>query len=190
MTEPADLSLLPAMRKEGDLRKAGGILALLQREPPADGMLQAFDLRAIAGLRHVESALRHARRAVDEGRSRLKDPGALMALYLGGTDQLERAISRVGISADTHDLLLVASPARDLLPLLDRLGLVPGTPGLPESPSLEVMRRLEIDPRLYATRDPGEWEYVVLEHIAMVDFTQHRPASGGRSGAPGVGPGA
>ncbi len=170
MTDGADFSWtvaeLPAAMV-GHPQDALGAIRSHQREGE---MLQAFDRRAVAGPRHLESAYAHARRATSVGRGRVRDPGALTALYLAGTDQLERAIRRVGLDGETREVVLVAAPARDLRTLLAALGWPPAKEPLPEAPSESTLERLGIERPRYAGRPASERESLVLEHVAMVDF--------------------
>jgi len=133
-------------------------------------MLQMFDARAVAGQRHVASAFLHAKRALDEGRARLKDLGASMALYLAGIDQLERALKRVGLSDDTRRFVIVVSPARELDTVLDALHLSRTPEMFTPGPTEDTMERLGIEKSLLSAVPREEWELLALENVALVDL--------------------
>lgn len=93
-----------------------------------------------------------------------------MALYMAGTDQIERALARVGISSDTTKVVIVRSPAGELSKIAQSLDLVPEDDGLGMFANKETLKRLGIEvvgQRVLTTR---EMELEVLEHVAMVDI--------------------
>ncbi|MCL5984220.1 MAG: hypothetical protein M1143_01410, partial [Candidatus Thermoplasmatota archaeon] len=132
--------------------------------------LQAFDARGVAGPRHVTSAYLHMQRALTTGRTRLRDHGAILAVYLAGTDQLERALGRVGLQADTREIVLVRSPAGELSEVLRSLGFSASPPQEAQGPTEETLRRLGIDVPASGGVPRERWELLVLEQTAMVDL--------------------
>ncbi len=147
-----------------------GILSFLRTMNSEGRLVQAFDARGVAGPRHVESAYLHMRRAMNGRRIRLRDPGAVFAIYLSGTDQFERALARVGLQADTEVAVFVSAPAADLKADLERFGFDPVTPPILGELSPDLLQRLGIDARLIKDTPPALREHLVLEHVAMVDL--------------------
>ncbi len=147
-----------------------GILSFLRTMNSKGRLVQAFDARGAASPRHIESAYLHMRRAMNGRRIRLRDPGAVLAIYLSGADQLERALARVGLQADTEVAVFVSAPAMDLSADLERIGFVEVTPPMPKVLSPDLLQRLGIEASLIAGTPPSLREHLVLEHVAMVDL--------------------
>jgi tRNA threonylcarbamoyladenosine modification (KEOPS) complex Cgi121 subunit len=165
-----DLAIACAKRPDDDPRGSQELLQALRSIPDQGKMLQMFDARAVAGPRHVASAFLHAKRALDEGRARLKDLGAAMALYLAGIDQLERALKRVGLSDDTRSFVIVATPARELDSVLESLHLTKAPEIFESGPTMDTMERLGVQKSLLSTVPQEKWELLAMEGVALVDL--------------------
>lgn len=132
---------------------------------------QLVDAEAIAGERHVATALARAERARRLGSAHLQDPSAEFALYLAGSDQLPEALQRVGVSASTRQFVLVESPA--LLALEEvssRLELESDPTAYPRSPGEKTLERLGLGPEDLRTVPREGWELLAIEAGAWVDL--------------------
>jgi tRNA threonylcarbamoyladenosine modification (KEOPS) complex Cgi121 subunit len=165
-----DLSIAGARLKRNGSEEVDRILDELRSTATHRDLLQMFDARAVASLRHVVSAFVHTRRSLEEGRARLKDPGAIMAIYMAGMDQLDRALERVGLRDDTSEIVIAASPARDLDRLIKDIGLTVAHEVIPVMPSAETMKRLGVEEREYLPLVQDKWELIILENVAAVDL--------------------
>jgi tRNA threonylcarbamoyladenosine modification (KEOPS) complex Cgi121 subunit len=165
-----DISIACGKRQDNDLRDPQELLQSLRNLRGQSGLLQMFDARAVAGTRHVASAFLHAKRALEEGRARLNDLGAAMMLYLAGTDQLERALKRVGLCEDTRTLVIVASPSRELDSVMDALRLTQAPEVLAGKPTADTMERLGIQRSTLSILPLEDWELLALESVALVDL--------------------
>lgn len=99
---------------------------------PADDVLDAADRHLdeaaavldpsrTGGLRHLQAALEHARRVREAGRERCRDPSMEVLLHAAGTDQIEDALDRVGLSGDVDAVAIVGSET-DVGPFLSAIG--------------------------------------------------------------------
>lgn len=170
MTELPEIGITWAGRtREGPLPVLE-VVGALRAESAGRELLQAFDARGVAGPRAVRSAYLHMRRAMTGRRIRLRDPGAVMALYLAGTDQLERALGRVGLQPDTARAVIVSVPAAPVRELMARMSFAPIEEPPAGVPSLETLQRIGVPEDLIRSTPPERWEMLVLEHIAAVDL--------------------
>ena len=141
----------------------------------AESLVALFDACAIAGERHLLSAWAHLGRARARGESRLRDRGAELALFVAGDDQLPRALAKVGVSASTEQLVLVAERPRDPAELLGRFALAPDPSAYPRPPDSSTLDRLGIGMEERAAVPVGSWEGLVLERVALLELS---PPSG------------
>lgn len=166
-------------RPSGDARAPRDLVAILQTERKAlsSGWLQILDAEAVAGWRHLASAYDHADRARRQGRAHFDDPGAELTLYAAGTDQWDVAVGRVGLSTTTTEVVLVASPPRDLGPIWQRLGLLPDPRVFPRAPTPRTLERLGYLPEEQGAIAPERWELLALEAVAQVDLPRATPSA-------------
>lgn len=168
---PPDPSVPELVRR---LREIGG---------QGEGLVALFDARAIAGERHLLSAWAHLGRSRSRGVERLRDRGAELALFVAGDDQLPRALSRVGIQADTIEFVLVAERPRKVEELLAAFALVPDARAYPRAPTADTLERLGIGGDERQAVSPSGWEGLVLERVALLELSApHR----GPTKAPGA----
>jgi len=145
----------------------------LAKEAPT--LVALFDARAIAGERHLLSAWAHLGRARSRGETRLRDRGAEFALYVAGDDQLPRALSKVGVSDDTEQFVLVAERPQDPATLLERFELESDPSAYPRAVDATVLDRLGIERAERSAVPSSAWEGLVLERVALLELSA--PAS-------------
>ncbi len=73
---------------------------------------QVIDTKNVYSEIEIESAMLRADRK--RSSSRVREPGILLLLYLGFTDQISVAISRTGISPETDHCAVVAGNSEDI----------------------------------------------------------------------------
>ncbi len=73
---------------------------------------QIIDIKNVYSETEIESAILRADRK--RSGSRVKEPGILLLLYLGFTDQISVAISRTGINPETDHCAVVAGNSGDI----------------------------------------------------------------------------
>lgn len=162
-------------RRAEEVRAAlAAAVAIFRTDPNA--LTQLVDARAVAGERHLASALARAARARAQGRSHLADPGAEFLLYLSGTDQFPGAVARAGIRDDSRELVLVLSPPGDVHGLLVRTELEEDPSVFPRAPDEAVLERVGIDRASLQLVPRGRWELLAIEAGALVDL----PRAGGQ----------
>ena len=66
----------------------------------------AVDARYVAGRRHLEAAVRSARRAIDHDDAIADDPALEVLLYAAGRRQIDRALT-MGVSSGEHPVVVV-----------------------------------------------------------------------------------
>lgn len=186
---PEEYVALGARMAPGDQRNPLELLDGLQRwlrsraGEEGKGWAQLLDADSVAGARHLASAVLHAERARQEGRAHLTDPGAELALYLAGWDQLPPALGRVGLREDSHSFVVVTSPGEWASPLLEALNLEPDPEAFPRAPSERTMARLGFSSADLRSAPPERWELLALELVALTDLPgsgpHHMPGKGG-----------
>ncbi len=166
------------LRAVGARRKAAGhpslpeVVATLRELGSASPALVAlFDADAIAGERHLLSAWAHLGRSRSRGEPRLRDRGAEFALYVAGDDQLPRALSKVGVQAETERFVLVAERPNEPERLLERFALEADPTAYPRPVGPALLDRLGIAPEERAAVPESAWEGLVLERVALVDLS-------------------
>ncbi len=135
-----------------------------------EGLVALFDSRAIAGERHLLSAWAHLGRAWARGEERLRDRGAELALFVAGDDQLPRALSKVGVAADTERFVLVVERPRTIADILGAFGLEEEPTAYPVPPTEATLERLGIGAEERASVPATAWEGLVLERVALVEL--------------------
>ncbi len=148
--------------------------AIFRTDPKA--LTQLVDAHAVAGERHLASALARAARARAEGRSHLADPGAEFLLYLSGTDQFPGAVARAGIRDDSREMVLVLSPPGDVHGLLVRTELEEDPSVYPRTPDEAVLERVGVERASLQRVSRDRWELLAIEVGALVDL----PRAGGQ----------
>lgn len=91
----------------GDPTPADEVLAAADRNL-GDGAA-VLDPSRTGGVRHLEAAVDHARRVRDAGRGRCRDASMEVLLHAAGTDQIEAALDRVGLSGEVEEVAIVAT---------------------------------------------------------------------------------
>ncbi len=167
--------------RPGTIDPSTYIRTLRRLATEGDGLVGLFDARAIASERHLLSAWAHMGRARARGEQRLRDRGAELALYVAGDDQLPRALAKVGLGADSHELVLVYERPRSGATLLAELGLVRDESVYPRPMQESVLDRLGISEIERRTVPSTAWEGLVLERVALLELTA--PRSGGAATA-------
>lgn len=175
-----------ARRSRSDRRSAEEVRKALQVavkrfRPDPQALTQLVDARAVAGARHVASALARAARARARGRGHLSDAGAEFLLYLAGSDQFPEAVARAGVQQDTREVVLVLSPPGDLHGLLVRTELEEDHKVYPRPPTAEVLERLGIDPEARGPVPESSWELLAMEAGALVDLPRGGGSRRGKS---------
>jgi tRNA threonylcarbamoyladenosine modification (KEOPS) complex Cgi121 subunit len=150
-------------------------LRALAQEVPQ--LVALFDARSIAGERHLLSAWAHLGRSRARGEPRLRDRGAEFALYVAGDDQLPRALSKVGISDESVEMVVVAERPLEPARVVERLGLSPDPSAYPRPVEEALLERLGITAPERGSVPTTAWEGLVLERVALVDLSA--PASHG-----------
>ena len=69
-------------------------------------VVQALDARYVAGRRHLEAAVRSARRAIDHDDAIADDPAVEVLLYAAGRRQIDRALN-IGVEVGTGPVVVV-----------------------------------------------------------------------------------
>lgn len=120
---------------------------------------------AVYNVRHLESAVLHAERAVREGRQTTHTTGSEFLIYLTGERRIQTALELAGIRPGLERVVLVAlggeRGAAALWGLLDRLGWSRDPAGIRENP--KALERLQI------AGANGVAELAVLERVALLD---------------------
>jgi len=144
-------------------------LRTFAKDPPT--LIALFDARSIAGERHLLSAWAHLGRSRTRGESRLRDRVAEFALYVAGDDQLPRALAKVGITDESHEMVVVAERPQDPVQLIERFGLQTFPAAFPRPVDETMLDRLGITAAERASVPASAWEGLVLERVALVDLT-------------------
>jgi tRNA threonylcarbamoyladenosine modification (KEOPS) complex Cgi121 subunit len=155
------------------------ITALRALTAQSDALVAVFDARSIAGERHLLSAWAHLGRSRNRSEARLRDRGAEFALYVAGDDQLPRALSKVGFSADTERFVVVAERARERAATLAALGLSEDATAYPAPVDEALLDRLGILPAERTAVPRAMWEGLVLERVALLDLSPPAKTGGG-----------
>lgn len=82
------------------------LTALDQISTDHECLIQAVDARYLAGRVHAQTAVRHARRAIDHDDTIATDPNLEVLLYVAATRQIDDAFI-CGISPDTSQAVIV-----------------------------------------------------------------------------------
>ena len=170
---PAERTLraVGARRPDGSAVEVGPLVSTLRRlAAEGEGLVAVFDARSIAGEAHLLSAWAHLGRSRARGEGRLRDRGAELALFVAGDDQLPRALAKVGISADTRELVVVVERPRELGAVVTALGLVEDPSVYPRPVTPALLDRLGIGSAERQAVPPDRWEGLVLERVALLEL--------------------
>lgn len=96
-------------------------------------LIQAVDTRYLAGRLHAQTAVRHARRAIDQGDTIATDPNLEVLLYIAATRQIDEAFT-CGISQETSQAAIVIDGGDETAAAAD----VTDLQGLSVDPSIEL----------------------------------------------------
>jgi tRNA threonylcarbamoyladenosine modification (KEOPS) complex Cgi121 subunit len=137
----------------------------------SDALVALLDARGVLGPRHLLSAWAHLGRARERGQLRLRERGAEFLLYVAGDDQLPRALTKVGVQADTEAFVLVGERARTPALLLEAWGLVEAPDVYPSAADVPLLERLGIAESERALVPKAQWEGLVLERVALLELS-------------------
>lgn len=151
-------------------------LARLHEAAAARGLTaQALDANAVCGRVHAESALLHARRALDRGTNFARSLEVEWALCVAGVRQVGTALKRVGLSngTDCFAILLVREDdevvgGEVVLELLDEVGLSRDDDVL--DCDEDALRRLGVGEAEKGAAPRERWPLLALERTAMLDL--------------------
>lgn len=104
----------------GDATPADRILDAA--EDHLDGETAVLDASRVGGRRHLQAAADHARRVREAGRARCRDASMEVLLHAAGTDQIEAALERVGLTGSVDAVALVASGGKGVDAFLEAVG--------------------------------------------------------------------
>jgi tRNA threonylcarbamoyladenosine modification (KEOPS) complex Cgi121 subunit len=105
------------------------------------------------------------------GESRLRDRGAELALYVAGDDQLPRALTKVGVAADSQEFVLLVERPREPETVLAALGLVRDDSRYPRPPTAATLERLGVTEAERNAVPSLDWEGLVLERVALLELS-------------------
>lgn len=146
-----------------------GVLAAVQRFAAAHGCeLQLLDARLVCGVDHLRSAVAHADRAFARGTNVAKQRTVEVLRYAAGARQIDEALGRMGLRADTTTIAVVVlgdGPAEDLI---GDLGWTRDDGVLEASEA--KLRAFGIGPEELAAVPEGRRADLVLERVALVDL--------------------
>lgn len=126
------------------------------------------DARAVIGRDHLESAVRHGKRAKDQGTMTTRTLGMETLLYLSGRRQVADAISVAGIRKGTTGVAVVVFGDTFAADLLEAMGWSPDPTCLDaERKDLEALGIRETE---RATVPRGKEADLALERVALVDL--------------------
>jgi len=148
----------------------------LQRAAEArDLTAQALDAGAVCGRVHLESALLHARRAMERGDNLARTLLVEWVLCAAGVRQVDVAFRRAGIQpgSDAFAIMLIADgdtvPGEEVVDgLLSELGLTRDD-GVLEC-SEDALRNLGVGVEELAAVPRERWTELALERVAMLDL--------------------
>lgn len=136
----------------GEPVDADGILAAADRHL-GEGVA-VLDPSRTGGRRHLRAAAEHARRVREAGRGRCRDASMEILLHAAGTDQIEEALERVGLSGEV-EAVAVVGPCGDVEPFLDAIGFLRDDAVL--DVPVEQARRVARERGHPDTGDPVDW---------------------------------
>ena len=148
----------------------------LQRAAEArDLTAQALDAAAVCGRVHLESALLHARRAMERGDNLARTLLVEWVLCAAGVRQVDGAFRRTGIrpGSDAFAIMLIADGdampgEEDVDGLLSELGLTRDD-GVLEC-SEDALRNLGVGDEELVAVPRERWPELALERVAMLDL--------------------
>lgn len=169
MTDDPDLpspSRLKAWRSVVDPGAAPELMReILKKASVAGAEVLVVDGARVFGLGHLDSAVFHARRAIDEGRNSSDSVAMEALLYASGERQLNSAIAKMGVTEETTEV--VAAFLSD-----EGFDMGVGWEVLPSTWSLDNDRLVAfgITEQELGTVGPERRSELVLEMVAAVDL--------------------
>ena len=139
-------------------------------------MIQMLDAQMICGLIHVESAVRHALRAMDENRMSTQKIEMEILLYTSGERQLIHAIPKMGIKTGNFSIIVIFLSEKmnkneliRIISLFEKQFRIIRDDAIIK-PSLDKLKKWGITEKELVTIPEKSYEDLILEKIALVDI--------------------
>jgi KEOPS complex subunit Cgi121 len=140
-----------------------------------DLFAQVLDGGTVCGRVHLESALLHARRAMDRGDNLARTLLIEWVLCAAGVRQVDVAFQRVGIrpGTDTFAIMLIADD--DLVPSEEQIASLIEEMGLERDDTVldcteEALRNLGVGDAELKAVPRGSWMDLALERVALLEL--------------------
>ena len=131
------------------------------------GEVQLLDARLVVGRDHLTSAFEHAERAMREGTNVARTLAVEFVLYASGERQINDALAKMGIRADTTEFALVVFGG-DPEQALTAFRLTRDDAVLGATPA--KLRSFGFSPAELLSVPPDRQADLVLERVALVDL--------------------
>jgi KEOPS complex subunit Cgi121 len=168
----ADLVDVPIVVQgaRGSIERADVIDALSRASDEHAADLQAFDPDAVYGREHLRAAARRALRAHREDRAIARDLAVEVACYAAGTDQIDDALTAVGVPARA-DTVVVCSLGEEAEPALAEARDALEREGVDERVDGDetALARIGVSERMRANVPEDEWDDLAIEQVALLD---------------------
>ena len=130
-----------------------------------DSVVQAFDGRYVAGREHLQSAVDHARRAIDRGENVADDPAVEILLYAAGRRQIDQAME-MGVDTGEGTVIVVLDGGDEAAGAEAVARLLDDGPVEPDPDRIRSYFSIT-DAELEAT--DADLETLVCERVALLD---------------------
>jgi KEOPS complex subunit Cgi121 len=132
--------------------------------------IQALDADAVYGKDHLFSAVKHAKRAFEQGRNATNSLAMEILLYASGERQIQKSIQKLGVKVGQGNIAFVfdGNPSDDIVKTVLKILDISRDDNVLEG-NVDTLKRFGFTQQEIETVPESHYGHLILERIAMVD---------------------